>query len=181
LGLRAGPGPERTEGRRDVTPLTAEYRAAREAEHEAGRHADPAFVATTDRYIVGNAYVVGCPLCEAEDDALEAELDAEEALRAKAERKAEREAALLRAAWLRDNPDAIAWRCTECSAEFTDDAAGDGQGALYECGDCGPFSRGTSADGDSNRCPQCGHFGSKLADLACPECNEGELEPIGPE
>ena len=60
-----------------MTPLTAEYRAAREAEHEAGRHADPAFVATTDRYIVGNAYVVGCPLCEAEDEALEAEHEGE--------------------------------------------------------------------------------------------------------
>jgi hypothetical protein len=67
-----------------VTPLTPEHRAARKAEHEAGRHADPAFVATTDRYIVGNEYVAGCPLCEAEEEADDAELEAEEALQADA-------------------------------------------------------------------------------------------------
>ena len=152
-----------------MTPLSPAYRAARKADHETGTHEGL------------EEFVAGCPLCQVAEEELNAREEAEYAARLKVERKAEREAARARAAWLRDNPDAIAWHCTSCEAELTDDGADQGQGALYECADCGPFSRGNSADGDSNRCPNCGHFGAKLADLACPECNEGELEPVGPE
>jgi len=77
-------------------------------------------------------------------------------------------------------PDALAWRCASCGAEFAGDGADQGQGSVYECGGCGArYNREGSADGASNRCPDCGHFGAKLAELACPECGEGELEPIG--
>jgi DNA-directed RNA polymerase subunit RPC12/RpoP len=153
------------------------------AEHKAGKHA----AATLDAdYVIGDGYFSGCPRCWADVDALTAKLEAEEAASLKAYRKAalaaEREEARVRAAWIKANPDAIAWRCAECSAEFTDADADQGQGGVYECGSCGStFSRANSADGDSNRCAECGHFGSKLADLACPECNEGELEPVGEE
>lgn len=155
-------------------------RAARQSDHEAGSHPDP-------------EYVHGCPLCEADHgrhadleeyvafcascEAAEAAQEADYAVRVKAERKAR-----ARDAWIAANPDAIAWRCASCEVEFTDADADQGQGGLYECGECGStFSRGNSADGDSNRCPDCNRFGAKLADLACPECGEGELEPIGDE
>lgn len=127
-----------------MTPLTPEYRAARKAEHEAGKHADPASVATTYMYVVGDGFVAGCPLCEAEEEALEAKREAEYAATVKAERKAAREAARLRAAWLTSNPEAIAWRCASCEVEVTDADADQGQGGLFECGECGStFSRVT--------------------------------------
>jgi DNA-directed RNA polymerase subunit RPC12/RpoP len=164
-----------------------EVRTARKADHEAGKHVEfaegcPPCEDDHGRHAGLEEFVVGCAGCEAAEEALNAALEAEYAARLKADRKAEREAARLRAAWLAANPEAIAWRCAGCDAEFTDADADQGQGALYECGECGsPFSRGNSADGDSNRCPECNHFGSKLAEFACPECNEGELEPVGEE
>jgi hypothetical protein len=140
------------------------------ADHAAGKHADL------------DELVYGCSACEALADEWEARDQADRKAALVAERKAEREAARARAAWLAANPEAIAWRCGGCEAEFTDADADQGQGALYECGECGnPFSRGNSADGDSNRCPDCNRFGAKLAEFACPDCNEGELEPVGEE
>jgi DNA-directed RNA polymerase subunit RPC12/RpoP len=142
--------------------LTAEDRADLRADHEAGGHADL------------DLFIFGCPLCEAEEEA-------RHAARLKAQRQAEREAAMVRAAWLASSPDAIAWRCLNCAAELTNAEADQGQGALYECGSCGSaFSRVRSADGASDRCPDCNHFGAKIADLACAECGEGELAPVGP-
>ncbi len=143
--------------------------AAREADHNAGRHADL------------QEYVRGCPLCDAEEEAAEANERAASKATAAAERRAERDAARVRAAWLRDNPDAIAWRCASCGVELTEDEADQDQGPLYECGSCGAtFSLAGSADAESNRCPECKQFGRKLAVLSCPACEEGGLEPVGP-
>lgn len=126
--------------------------------------------------------VVGCVECEAEGEALEVAAEATYRAQAKAERKLEREQAKARAAWILANPDAIAWRCDGCEAEFTDEAADQGQGPLYECDDCGTrFTRDGSADGDGNRCSDCNKFGGKIADLACPDCGDGGLEPVEPE
>ena len=146
-----------------------EKRAAHRADHEAGRHADR------------EEYVTGCPLCDAEEAAAEANERAASKATAAAERRAERDAARVRAAWLAANPDAIAWRCASCGEEFRDGGADQDQGPLYECGSCGAtFSLAGSTDGESNRCPECNRFGRKLAELSCPACEDGELEPVGP-
>ncbi|MGO9205482.1 MAG: hypothetical protein ACLQBX_04680 [Candidatus Limnocylindrales bacterium] len=172
-----------------------EGRAAHQADHEAGRHAD------LEEYVTGcplceaareadhnagrNAdlqeYVRGCSLCDREEEAAEAEERAGYKATAAVERRAERDAARLRAAWLESNPDAVAWRCASCGEKFTDRDADQGQGPLYECGSCGAtFSLAGSADGESNRCPECKRFGRKLAELPCPACEDGALEPVGP-
>ena len=141
-----------------------------EADHEAGKHADL------------EELPEGCSLCDAVLEAVTARELARQLAREKAEREADREAARTRAAWLAANPDAIAWLCAACGSEFRHEDADEGQGGLYECGSCGTtFSRAGSADGDSNRCPECGHFGAKRAELACPSCDDGELEPVGDE
>lgn len=73
---------------------------------------------------------------------------------------------------------AVAYRCSDCDGEYSEEDADQGQGPLYECGECGTrFTRDDSADGNSNRCPDCNRFAAKVADLACPECGGGELEP----
>ena len=172
----------------DDKPMTPDrwtvVRAARKADHEAGNHVEfaegcPPCEDDHGRHVGLEESVVGCASCEDAEEALNAKEEAEFAVRRKAERKAAREEARLRAAWLAANPEAIAWRCEGCEAEFTDEDADQGQGPLYECGECGTqFTRDNSADGDSNRCPDCNKFGAKMADLACPECGEGELEPI---
>lgn len=70
------------------------------------------------------------------------------------------------------------YTCLNCE-EVMDDSNVEEDNPLYECGSCGTvFSRFDSADGDSHRCPDCGKFGSKLGDIACPECGEGELEAV---
>lgn len=50
--------------------------------------------------------------------------------------------------------------------------------ALYECGDCGTtFTRDNSADGSSNRCPDCNKFAASTGNSAG-ECGCDEaLEP----
>jgi DNA-directed RNA polymerase subunit RPC12/RpoP len=59
--------------------------------------------------------------------------------------------------------------CTSCDWAAEDDADCEPK---YECGSCGTeFLRSESSDGDSNRCPDCNKFGSKLY-LACPECED---------
>ncbi len=67
-----------------------------------------------------------------------------------------------------------AYRCVECGAISEDYVE-----KLYECPNCGTlFTRDNSADGMSHRCPDCGKFGSKIADTACAECEQGEAEEI---
>jgi DNA-directed RNA polymerase subunit RPC12/RpoP len=146
--------------------ITPQQRAARMADHEAGKHADL------------ETFVRGCPPCEVEEETLDAKREAGYAAALRAARKAAREASPSRAARPADaGPEAVAYRCAGCGTEFTAADADQGQGLLYECGECGcRFSWGS--DG-SNRCPECNRCAAKIADLACPECNEGELEPVG--
>src|SRR5579862_7857353 len=72
--------------------------------------------------------------------------------------------------------DAVArhFFCTECNSFVgQDDAQEEDQ---YECGNCSgdPFTRGESADGDSNRCPDCNKFGARTDPrLVCPQCATG--------
>ncbi len=43
----------------------------------------------------------------------------------------------------------------------------------YECSSCGEeFTRENSADGDSNRCPQCNKFGAIQSENVCNDCEE---------
>jgi len=66
------------------------------------------------------------------------------------------------------------YECQACDHQFND---GDEGGPLYECSGCGTsFTREDSADGDSNRCPNCNKFGAKVADLTCPMCQSDEVE-----
>ncbi|MGR3295848.1 MAG: hypothetical protein ACUZ8A_06440 [Candidatus Bathyanammoxibius sp.] len=67
-----------------------------------------------------------------------------------------------------------AYKCTDCG----DIAAESSEEVLYECGNCGPFTRSNSDDGDSNRCPQCHKFGAKVADEACESCQAAGVEEI---
>lgn len=66
------------------------------------------------------------------------------------------------------------YECQACEAQFND---GDEGGPLYECSRCGTtFTQEESADGESNRCPNCNIFAAKVADLTCPECQSDEVE-----
>ena len=50
---------------------------------------------------------------------------------------------------------------------------------LYNCGSCGcTFIKEDSADGVSNRCPECKLFASKEADYACSDCELSETNPV---
>lgn len=65
--------------------------------------------------------------------------------------------------------------CQSCEEIIPEDRA-DEAGPLYECGDCGTqFTRANSAN-DNHQCPDCNKFASKLADRACPDCEEGALD-----
>jgi hypothetical protein len=67
-----------------------------------------------------------------------------------------------------------AFHCPDCDALVEEDSIESG---LYECGECGDaFTRENSADGESNRCPNCNKFAAKIADHGCPECGTAELE-----
>ncbi len=47
---------------------------------------------------------------------------------------------------------------------------------LYECSACGAIlSRPDSADGASNRCPDCNRWGRRISDLTCSACGEGPV------
>jgi len=46
---------------------------------------------------------------------------------------------------------------------------------LYECADCGPFSRRVTGN---HQCPECNKFGSKISDYSCPEDCTEEMESI---
>ncbi len=67
-----------------------------------------------------------------------------------------------------------AYKCTDCG----DIAAEASEEVLYDCGNDGPFIRSNSADGDSNRCPECNKFGAKVADEACGSCQAAGVEEI---
>jgi hypothetical protein len=70
------------------------------------------------------------------------------------------------------------WQCQECEAIVTAEDLAD-TGPLYECGECAEiFTRDNSADGMGNRCPECHHFATKIADRACVECEAGGLQEI---
>jgi DNA-directed RNA polymerase subunit RPC12/RpoP len=59
--------------------------------------------------------------------------------------------------------------CASCEVGYEEDQTE----TVYECGSCGTtFTRADSADGDSNRCPDCNKFGAKSGERACSECGE---------
>ena len=89
--------------------------------------------------------------------------------RAEAKRAEEARLARLAAEGLVD-----ALRCDSC--DEISPAGDDLLQTLYECGECGTrYTQDASADGDSNRCPDCNRFGARVGD-ACPACCEGEVE-----
>jgi DNA-directed RNA polymerase subunit RPC12/RpoP len=66
------------------------------------------------------------------------------------------------------------YRCEECNNLYDEEQALEG-GPLYECGECGmTFSRANSAN-DNHQCPDCHKFGSKVADVSCPDGCDVEL------
>lgn len=68
-----------------------------------------------------------------------------------------------------------AFRCLECE-HISTETMGE---PLYECGSCSSrFTKSSSADGGSNRCPDCGAFAAKELDDVCVECEEGEPVPV---
>lgn len=75
-----------------------------------------------------------------------------------------------------ESGDSFTHECPDCEAKFTDTT--DAQ-PLYECSSCSStFTEENSADGGSNRCPDCNKFAAKIGDLGCPECGQAELEEI---
>jgi len=71
-------------------------------------------------------------------------------------------------------PETFQFRCEACEHLFNEDEAG---AAKYACSRCGQeFTRDESADGDSNRCPECNIFAALIADMTCPECGSEEVE-----
>jgi hypothetical protein len=71
------------------------------------------------------------------------------------------------------------FKCDGCEETFEDAT---GAEPLYECQDCGDrFTRANSADAAGHRCPSCNKFGSKVSDMGCPSCGEGELQQAEPE
>jgi len=71
-----------------------------------------------------------------------------------------------------------AYECDECGERFLESVKDDAS-SLYECSNCGSkYTRDNSADGSSHRCPDCGKFGSKLSEMGCPECGNGELVTV---
>lgn len=70
--------------------------------------------------------------------------------------------------------ETFALQCNDCEHLFNHD---DVESPLYSCSRCGSeFTRSSSMDGDSNRCPNCNIFAAKEADITCPECESGDVE-----
>lgn len=68
-----------------------------------------------------------------------------------------------------------AYLCQDCG-HLSEEA---NPAALYECGNCGTvFNRDNSADQDSNKCPDCNKFSSKLAEECCDSCEQGIVEEV---
>lgn len=70
-------------------------------------------------------------------------------------------------------------KCPSCEAVFEESELQN----TYNCTACGTeFTRGDSADGDSNRCPDCNKFAALSDNKACPECEdvheESEFEEV---
>lgn len=75
-------------------------------------------------------------------------------------------------------PEPEAYKCDSCDELVKVEDAEDA-GPLYECVSCGTrYNRANSHTGDNHQCPDCLKFGQKVADLCCPECDEGELRPL---
>jgi|GEM_PF-4676608 len=78
--------------------------------------------------------------------------------------------------WIKTNkPSLDKFVCNACEEKFesTEECV-----AYYECSDCNEyFTQYTSAN-SNHQCPSCNKFGSKVSNLGCSECNEGEVEPI---
>jgi len=71
-----------------------------------------------------------------------------------------------------------AYKCQSCEELVREEAVDPGN-PLYECNNCGTvFSRNNSLNGESHQCPDCNKFASKIAEAACPECEEGDLDQI---
>lgn len=88
-------------------------------------------------------------------------------------------------------PDAPTLHCSNCQAELDvakavkklycekcDEAKDEGDlTTKYECSSCGSeYTRENSADGDSNRCPDCNKFGALQHENVCDGCEEEVLE-----
>ena len=70
--------------------------------------------------------------------------------------------------------DIAAYQCQSCDT-IVEEPADD---PIHDCRQCGnTFVRSQSADGESNRCPECNRFAAKTAHHSCPEC-EGELQEV---
>lgn len=68
-----------------------------------------------------------------------------------------------------------AYKCESCE-EFAQQE--DIESPLYECPECGQlFTREMSANGN-HQCPNDNKFSSKLSELGCPSCGEGEMHPV---
>lgn len=57
------------------------------------------------------------------------------------------------------------YRCESCGEFWSEDDLD----TIYECSTCGEFAR---SENDSNKCPQCGKWGSKQAGDVCSDCQE---------
>jgi hypothetical protein len=68
------------------------------------------------------------------------------------------------------------WWCEECEKGFEKEDTE----PKYECQSCGEFTRSGSADGDSNRCPECNKFGAATGEMVCLECGgDTDIETCG--
>lgn len=70
-----------------------------------------------------------------------------------------------------------AYKCEQCdhicSADDTE------EDPLYECPDgCGYFTKSNSLTGDNHQCPECRKFSTYVGERACPDCNEGPMQPL---
>jgi DNA-directed RNA polymerase subunit RPC12/RpoP len=71
--------------------------------------------------------------------------------------------------------ETVVYWCDECDRYHTQEQAEEG-GPLYECGNCGTTFTRTNSANDNHQCPDCNKFGSKLADVSCPDGNETEMD-----
>lgn len=63
----------------------------------------------------------------------------------------------------------LRYKCQDCE-EISEEPGG----PLYECSGCGNKAVGV----ENRRCENCNLFMAKLADQACSECEEGEVEEV---
>lgn len=69
-------------------------------------------------------------------------------------------------------PRTAEYRCLQCDRLTTQPNRRD----LLACGECSTvFTRRRARGGHGNSCPKCANFGNKIAGIACPHCENGEL------